>query len=72
MQRKPGGDPEPTSYFQLEQRKRANPGEDKPASDFSELPAMPANSPWGPGPGPGREEFVDRSEDAATGGHTDD
>jgi hypothetical protein len=71
--RKPDGsrEPEPFSYFQLEQRRRAGPGEDKPAIHVSELPPQPRGSPWGPGPGPGREEFIDRSEDAATGGPTD-
>jgi hypothetical protein len=54
-------EPEPVSYFQLEQRRRANPGEEKPNSDFSELGPMPASSPWS-GDQPA-EPTIDRSED---------
>jgi hypothetical protein len=65
MQPKPhDDDPEPSTYFEIEQRRLNNPGESKPGN----LPPLPASSPWGSGPQPGREPFVDRSEDAANGG----
>jgi hypothetical protein len=57
-------DDEPRTFFEIEQRRLNNPGESKPG----DLPPLPANSPWGSGPAPGREELIDRREDAATGG----
>jgi hypothetical protein len=61
MQPKPD-DPEPVSYFQLEQRRRANPGETKANTAISQLPSMPAASPWSADPVP-PEEPIDRRED---------
>jgi hypothetical protein len=58
-------EPEATTYFQIEQRRAANPGEEKISG---KLPPLPASSPWGAGPGPGDELPIDRTEDAATGG----
>jgi hypothetical protein len=61
-------EPEPVSYHQLEQRRRAGPGEDKPNFDFSELPPQPSG-PWsGSDPGPGIEPSVDRTEDGTSVG----
>jgi hypothetical protein len=67
---KPHDEPEVTTYFQLQRNRDGlpDPGEDRPGGDVSQLPPLPANSPWGSGPGPGREELIDRTEDAATGG----
>jgi hypothetical protein len=56
-----------STYFEWERRSINNP-EKKGEGDVSSLPPLPANSPWGSGPAPGREELIDRSEDAATGG----
>jgi hypothetical protein len=61
-------DREPSTYFEIEQRRLVNPGESKIGAAVSQLPPLPANSPWGSGPGPGTEEPIDRTEDAATGG----
>jgi hypothetical protein len=58
-----GSDPEPTSYFQLQQQRRPNPGEEKVSSDISTLPPQPAESPWSGDPC-GDEPLIDRSEDA--------
>jgi hypothetical protein len=61
-------EPEPSTYFEIEQRRLVNPREEKVGGDISSLPPLPENSPWGSGPAPGREELIDRSEDAANGG----
>jgi hypothetical protein len=55
------GDNEPISYFQLEQRRRAGPGEEKASFDSSELPAMPAGSFWSGDQPP--EPTINREED---------
>ena len=62
-----GNEPEVTTYFQLQRNRDGlpEPGESKPAPV---MPTLPPSSPWGSGPQPGREPFVDRSEDAANGG----
>jgi hypothetical protein len=58
----PDSDNEPVSYFQLEQRRRAGPGEDKPAFDVAELPPQPSGSPWSADPC-GPEPTIDRSRE---------
>jgi hypothetical protein len=60
-------EPEPVSYFQLEQRRRAGPGEDKPCFDVSELPPQPGGSPWAADPVPS-EEPINREEDGVAVG----
>ena len=70
MQPKPD-DPEPSTYFEIEQRRLNNPGESKVGSDVSQLPPQPPSSPWGAGPQPGDELPIDRTEDAANGGLPD-
>jgi hypothetical protein len=71
MQRKPDGspepEPEPVSYFQLERRRRANPGEDKPGFNIAELPPQPSG-PWSSSPGPGDEPTINREEDGVAVG----
>jgi hypothetical protein len=63
---KPPDDPEPVSYFQLQQQRRPNPGEEKVSSDISTLPPQPAGSPWAADPS-GDEPTIDRSnEDGPT------
>jgi hypothetical protein len=54
------GDREPTSYFQLERRRRQldEPGENEPG-DF---PALPETSPWSRDPVPD-EPTINREED---------
>jgi hypothetical protein len=60
-------DREPTTYFQIEQRRAANPGKEKIGD--SKLPRLPPESPWHSNPVPD-EPTIDRTEDAATGGPT--
>jgi hypothetical protein len=57
------GSREPTTFYEIEKNRLLNPGEDRPCFDVRQLPAQPRGSVWGPGPGPGREEFIDRTED---------
>jgi hypothetical protein len=65
------GDNEPISYFEVEQRRRAGPGEVKPNFDFSELPSLPKSSPWSGDQLP--EPTIDRSrEDGDTTDMTED
>jgi hypothetical protein len=61
MQPKPD-DPEPSTYFEIEQRRLNNPGESKVGSDVSQLPPQPSGSPWSEDPVP-PEPPIDRSED---------
>ena len=61
-------EPEPSTYFEIEQQRLNNPGESKVGNDAASLPPMPASSPWGSGPGPGDELPIDRSEDGDTFG----
>jgi hypothetical protein len=61
-------EPEPSTYFEIEQARLNNPGESGASGTVHQLPPLPASSPWGSGPAPGDELPIDRSEDAATGG----
>ena len=54
-------EPEPVSYFQLEQRRRAGPGEEKPCFDIAELGPLPKSSPWSGDQLP--EPTIDRSRE---------
>jgi hypothetical protein len=56
-------DSEPSTYFEIEQRRLDNPGETKVGGDVSSLPPQPKSSPWGAGPGPGDEPLINREED---------
>jgi hypothetical protein len=60
-------EPEPSTYFEIEQRRLVNPREEKASGDISSLPELPASSPWHHDPVPD-EPTIDRTEDAATGG----
>jgi hypothetical protein len=54
----PTPDPEPSTYFEIEQRRLHNPGEDKVGA----LPPQPPTSPWATDPVPD-EPTIDRSDD---------
>jgi hypothetical protein len=56
------GDREAVTYFELERRSSANPGEDPPPSPGDVLPALPPSSPWHHDP-VGPEPTIDRTED---------
>ena len=63
MNKQRPGDREPTTYFEIEQRKRLNPepGEDK-SDAVPQYPKLPKNNPWASdlvGP----EPLIDRTED---------
>ena len=60
-------EPEATTYFQIEQRRAANPGEEKVSSDISTLPPQPPGSPWAASIDEicGVEPTVDRSAEDA-------
>jgi hypothetical protein len=65
---KPTDDEPPRTVFEFERRRRKlEPGE-QASDDISQLPPLPASSPWGAGPGPGDEPLIDRREDADTTG----
>jgi hypothetical protein len=56
-------DPEPSTYFEIEQNRLVNPGEEKTAPT---MPTLPASSPWHHDPVP-PEPTIDRSiEDGPT------
>jgi hypothetical protein len=61
MPRKPD-DPEPSTYFEIEQRRLENPGEGKVGADVSSLPPQPKSSPWSSDPC-GDEPLIDRSRE---------
>ena len=52
-------DPEPSTYFEIEQQRLNNPGEGKVGADVSSLPPQPKSSPWGAGPQPGDEPLIE-------------
>jgi hypothetical protein len=62
-----GNEPEVTTYHQLQRNRDAVDGE-KPGGDVSQLPPLPANSPWSAQNVTPDELPIDRTEDAATGG----
>jgi hypothetical protein len=64
-------DDEPRTYFEFEQRKRANPELGVGAIDTNKVPWLPASSPFAADPVP-PEPSIDRSEDASIGVKTDD
>jgi hypothetical protein len=55
----PDIDKEPSTYFEIEQRRLDNPGEEKVAPV---MPALPASSPWHHDPVP-PEPTIDRSQE---------
>jgi hypothetical protein len=59
---------EPSTYFEIEQRRLDNPGEEKAAPT---MPALPASSPWSAENVLPDELPIDRTEDAANGGLPD-
>jgi hypothetical protein len=62
-------DKEPATYFEIEQRRLTNPGEDKISA--SDIPSLPPTSPWHHDPVPA-EPTIDRSrEDGDTTDMTD-
>jgi hypothetical protein len=60
----PHDDPEPSTYFEIEQNRLVNPGEEKTAPT---MPPLPPTSPWSADPVP-PEPPIDRSEDGDTMG----
>jgi hypothetical protein len=58
-------EPEPSTYFEIEQRRLVNPREEKVGGDISSLPELPATSPWSRDPVPD-EPTIDRREDGDT------
>jgi hypothetical protein len=54
------GDREPTTYFEIEQRKRSEPDEAEPTKHY---PKLPKNNPWAADLC-GDEPLIDRREDA--------
>jgi hypothetical protein len=56
-------DDQPTSYFEWQRRADEHPELGGESVINTKLPALPASSPWGSGPGPGDEPTINREED---------
>jgi hypothetical protein len=68
------GEPEVTTYFQLQRNRDSlsEVGESKVGGDISSLPELPASSPWGSGGMPSVPDEPTSREDSDTTDMTED